>query len=158
MNKQEMINLFKSFTIAFEEMSEDQYKSLLNGKGRLKFVALESKEMKKTEKKETEKKFKPKLSDEELKKFTEQLQSCKTQEEARSLLQRKASTLVKGDLLEISEMLKIHANENDTRDVIEDKIVHFGIGIKLRSQAIESLSFEKSESSQETTFDSSITT
>ncbi len=51
--------------------------------------------------------------------------------------------------IEILVVLKVHINKHDKRDAIEDKIVEFVVGVKLRSEAILCLNLKSSGTPQD---------
>jgi hypothetical protein len=71
--------------------------------------------------------------------ITKRLSDCKDREEAREIL---SSISNKEILTAIAKTQKIHVVKNDRREDIEDKLIEFIIGAKLRTEAIHSLNLK----------------
>jgi len=141
--KTEIVNLLRALTQAFNGMSESEFERLLDGTGRLEFVASQ---LKKPKGKISEN---SKLPADELSALISQLQECKTREEAREMLHKDSRTSLKDNLEQMAKLLKVHVNKHDKRDAIEDKIVESVIGVKLRSEAILGLNLKGSGTVQD---------
>lgn len=87
-------------------------------------------------------KLKPKFRPEELSSLTSLLQRCETREEARDILRGDTRLLSKNNLNDLARFLKIYIKKDDLRDQIEEKIVEYVVGTKLRSQAILGLNLK----------------
>jgi hypothetical protein len=109
----------------FEELNEKQIDDILSGKGRLVYE-LQSNTL-------TEKE--PKLIN-DFEDIIKRLSNCEDREEAREIL---SSVPNKETLTAIAKTQKIHVVKNDRREDIEDKLIEFIIGAKLRTEAIHSL-------------------
>lgn len=142
-NKTEIVNLLRVLAQAFDGMSESEFERLLDGTGRLEFVASQPKKAK------GKISANSKLSADELSALISQLQECKTREEARELLHKDQRVSLKDNLEHMAKLLKVHVNKHDKREIIEDKIVESVIGVKLRSEAILGLNLKGSGASQE---------
>lgn len=69
----------------------------------------------------------------------EQLNECTDRDKARELL---SSIANKEELTTLAKAQKIHITKNDRREEIENKIIEFFIGAKLRTEAIQSLNMK----------------
>jgi hypothetical protein len=142
MIKRDTTNLLRAVLKALEALDEAEMEQVLQGKGRLKFVGLESRGTPKRVRGKTP--IKIRMATEELQALAQQLRSCKTREEAMGLLRKDNHALLKESLAKLARLLGIHINKSDRREKIEDKIVEFAVGAKLRSEAIRTLSLKQS--------------
>lgn len=148
MSKREVSNLLKAVVQALKDLDESQYQQLLQGKGRIQFIDLEPRVI--TGKGRKGKlSLKIKLNHDQLQVLADQLQVCQTREEARELLVQGNRVLLKDTLAQLARLLGIHVNKDDKREAIEDKIVEFVVGVRLRSEAIMGLNLKGSGYSQE---------
>lgn len=112
----------------FEELNENQIDDILSGKGRLVYE-LQSRTLTERE---------PRLLN-NFEDIINRLSNCKDREEAREIL---SSVPNKKTLTAIAKSQKIHVVKNDRREDIEDKLIEFIIGAKLRTEAIHSLNLK----------------
>lgn len=112
----------------FEELNEKQIDDILSGKGRLVYE-LQSNTLIEKE---------PKLIN-DFEDIIQRLSNCKDRDEAREIL---SSVPNKETLTAIAKTQKIHVVKNDRREDIEDKLIEFIIGAKLRTEAIHSLNLK----------------
>jgi len=139
MTKQEVINLLRAILKALDGLDEAEFGQVLDGKGRLKFIGLEQRHVRK---RKEGKVLATKLARGELQMLSHQLQDCKTREEAVALLHRDGRTILKESLSQLARLLGIHVDKSDRRDAIERKIIEFVVGSRLRSEAIKSLNLK----------------
>ena len=143
MSKREVSNLLKAVVQALKDLDESQYQQLLQGKGRIQFIDLKPRVI--TGKGRKGKlSLKIKLNHDQLQVLADQLQVCQTREEARELLVQGNRVLLKDTLAQLARLLGIHVNKDDKREAIEDKIVEFVVGARLRSEAIMGLNLKGS--------------
>lgn len=148
MSKREVSNLLKAVVQALKELDESQYQQLLEGKGRIQFIDLEPRV---TTGKSGKGKpsLKIKLNHDQLRVLARQLQGCQTREEVRKLLIKDNRVFLRDTLAQLARLLGIYINKDDRREAIEDKIVEFVVGTRLRSEAIMSLNLKGSGYSRE---------
>ena len=140
MSKKELSNLLKALLQGLKELDESQYQQLLEGKGRIQFIGLESRAIDKDKK--GRRAYGHIYSDEELKISINQLRACRTREEAWTLLRGKYSILTRDNLAQLSRLLGVYTKKSDKRESIEEKIVESVVGTKLRSEAIRGLNLK----------------
>lgn len=121
-----LVKLLKALAIAIEEMTDDDLELLLTNKG--KFSLSSAKKPKGI--------YVEPLA--ENSKTIDSLNNCKDRDEARRVLQ---SIPTKPALASLAKVLKVHIAKHDRREEIENKIVEFVIGSKLRTEAIQTLNF-----------------
>ncbi len=143
MSKREVSNLLKAVVQALKELDESQYQQLLEGKGRIQFIGLEPR-VTTGKSRKGKPSLKIKLNHDQLRVLAHQLHGCQTREEARELLVKDNRVLLKDTLVQLARLLSIHVNKDNKREVIEDKIVEFVVGARLRSEAIMSLNLKGS--------------
>ncbi len=112
----------------FEELNEKQIDDILSGKGRLVYELRNNTLIEKE----------PKLIN-DFEDILKRLGSCKDRDEAREIL---SSIPNKETLIAIAKTQKIHVVKNDRREDIENKLIEFIIGAKLRTEAIHSLNLK----------------
>ncbi|MCG3142250.1 MAG: hypothetical protein HDKAJFGB_03658 [Anaerolineae bacterium] len=132
-DKRELSKLFQAFSKMLETMTEEEYKQFLSGELQFSFVH----ERKKKEQIQ-------KASPEDLQAIISQLRLSKSREEARQILQGDERMQLKDNLTQIAKLLKVHIIKQDKRDEIENKIIEFVIGSKLRSEAIQGVNLKSS--------------
>ena len=148
MSKREVSNLLKAVVQALKELDESQYQQLLEGKGRIQFIDLEPR-VTTGKSRKGKPSLKIRLNHDQLRVLAHQLQGCQTREEARELLVKDNRVLLKDTLAQLARLLGIYINKDDRREAIEDKIVEFVVGTRLRSEAIMSLNLKGSGYSRE---------
>ena len=142
MSKSEVVNLLKVIVQALNQLDESQYEQLLNGKGRIKFIELEPRATDRHVKRQRS--LKVNLSDEEMQLVAEQLKICQTRDDARTLLHKNGRDMSKDSLLRLAKFLGVHVNKNDRNNIVEDKIVEFVVGARLRAETIRGLNLKSS--------------
>jgi len=148
MSKREVSNLLKAVVQALKELDESQYQQLLEGKGRIQFIDLEPR-VTTGKSRKGKLSLKIKLNHDQLRVLADQLQGCQTREEVRKLLIKDNRVFLRDTLAQLARLLDIYVNKDDRREAIEDKIVEFVVGTRLRSEAIMSLNLKGSGYSQE---------
>lgn len=111
-----------------EDLNDKQIDDILSGEGRLIYEHRNRPLLEKNLKK---------LND--FDEIIKRLSDCKDREEAREIL---SSIPTKETLTAIAKTQKIHVVKNDRREDIEDKLIEFIIGAKLRTEAIHSLNLK----------------
>jgi hypothetical protein len=124
MLKSTLSKALRAILPAVEALDQRELDALISGKGKLVFVEKE-KSQKITE-----------IETPDVGPIPERLDKCKNREEARSVLREITS---KEALFSIARSMKIHVVKNDRRQDMENKIVEFTVGAKLRSEAIRTL-------------------
>jgi len=134
MNKEEAILLLKSLIETLESLDEYEFQDLLNGVKR-KYTRDTPKRL--FAKKESKLKTTiPRLTIEDMKAITGKLQACTVRGEAREILEKDLRLNARNNLNDLARFLKIHVTKNDKREQIQDKIIEYVVGTKLRSEAI----------------------
>jgi hypothetical protein len=126
-NKSTFTKTLRIILSTLETLEENEIEQLVSGKGKLIFVASNAPEKNSTT---------ISLNHESI---IQQLNECKDRDDARQLL---ASITNKETLTTIAKLQKIHIVKNDRREDIENKLIEFVIGAKLRTEAIQSLNFK----------------
>ncbi len=139
-NKRDLIStgrewaiLFQLATKALEDLTDKEIDQLLKNQGRLKFVEQEAIEQQPP--------AIDRIPDDELQALADQFQKSDTSDKALEMLQTDRRVQRKDDLIRFARLFSVNINPRDKRDAIEEKIVRNVIGARLRSEAIQSLSF-----------------
>ncbi|MDY0282702.1 MAG: hypothetical protein RBR35_19375 [Salinivirgaceae bacterium] len=128
MNKK--ISLAKSLRAlasVLEGLEDRDIELVLAGKGKLVFVPMEN---------QKDSKAKGATGHASI---MEQLNECTDRDKARELLSEITN---KEEIATFAKSQKIHITKNDRREEIENKIIEFFIGAKLRTEAIQSLNMK----------------
>ena len=125
--KSALAKALRTLATTIEGMGEEDVELLLVGKGRLTFTPPE---------KPKNVQVQPSVDHAEL---MSKLNDCKDRDEARQVLLSVAS---KEALTSLAKAQKLHVTKNDRREDIENKIIEFVIGAKLRTEAIQSLNLK----------------
>ncbi len=136
-SKTEIAQIMRKVSDLIDSMSESDFEHLHNG-GHLELVVSETRKSKNRLSEAS------KMSVDEMSQLIEQLQSCKSRDEARQILRQDPRASLKDNLTRIAKMLKIHVNKHDRREALEDKVVESVIGVKLRSESILGLNLKAS--------------
>jgi hypothetical protein len=127
MQKFALAKVLRAIAEAIESLDQDEVDQLIAGKGRLSFTP-------------TENPRKPEstaLGDSGT--VWQKLNDCKDREEARQIL---SSIPSRDALASFARTQKIHITKQDRREDIENKLIEFVIGGKLRTEAIQSLNLQ----------------
>jgi len=125
--KSDLARALRILVAAIESMGEDEIDLLLSGKGKLTLsVAEKSKNIP----------AEPSVAHAAI---MNRLNDCKDREEARQVL---SSVATKDDLTSLAKAQKLYVTKNDRREEIENKIIEFVIGAKLRTEAIQTLNLK----------------
>ena len=127
-HKNNLSKLLRILVSVIDELSEEEMDQLITGKGKLSFSPVTK------QKPEAVKSVS--VDSEEI---VRQLNECTTREEAKGILSNIAK---KEELTAIAKSLKLHIVKYDRREDIENKLVEFLIGAKLRKEAISSLNMK----------------
>jgi phenylalanyl-tRNA synthetase alpha subunit len=128
--KNKYSKILRAIAGLLDELSETQIDNILSGKGQLIYEPRSSSLLDK------EKETKKLTNFEDI---IKQLGDCKNREEAKAIL---SSIPNKETLTAIAKTQKIHVIKNDRREDIENKLIEFTIGAKLRTEAIHSLNLK----------------
>lgn len=126
--KQTFSKLLRIIATTIDDLDEVDIDKLLSGKGKL--VVADSNILK------TKPEPMPIIGHQEI---LHNLNDCKDRDEARRLLSGIAK---KEELTAIAKSQKLHITKQDRREDIENKIIEFFIGAKLRTDAIQSLNMK----------------
>jgi hypothetical protein len=127
MNKSTFTKALRIISSTIESLEENEIEQLVSGNGKLIFVASTTPEKNSTT-------ISPNHES-----IIQKLNECKDRDDARQLL---ASIPNKEILATIAKLQKIHIVKNDRREDIENKLIEFDIGAKLRTEAIQSLNLK----------------
>jgi len=120
--------LFLVIASVIENLSDEEIDNLLSGKATLIYQTLSvSKEEQKTP---------PKIENDSV---VKELSECEDREAAKEILSKVPN---KETLTSIAKSLKVHIVRYDRREDIENKLIEFVIGAKLRTEAIGSLNMK----------------
>jgi len=120
--------LLRVIATVIENLSDDEIDSLLSGKATLNYQSISIS-------KDDQKKL-PEIENEDI---VNKLNKCKDREEAKVILSEVPN---KDTLTAIAKSLKVHVVKYDRREDIENKLIEFVIGAKLRTKAIDSLNMK----------------
>ncbi|MCY6369407.1 hypothetical protein [Clostridium ganghwense] len=110
-----------------EHLTDDQYRNILKGKGKLVYKEIKNKNNKIS--------IEATENNEKMKEVSNKLLGLNSREEADQLLNK--LKLKKCDLIKIAEQLGIHLLKKDTKSEMIQKIIEFAVGVRLRKKAIE---------------------
>ncbi|MEX0726383.1 MAG: hypothetical protein WD065_08960 [Planctomycetaceae bacterium] len=122
--KYALAKILRNLASTIEGMQEEDVERLLAGKSQLTLTPFEKAKKIQVESLDMH-------SD-----LIERLNDCKDRDEARRLL---ISIATKDAISSLAKELKLYVSKNDRREDIENKIIEFVIGAKLRSEAIQTL-------------------
>jgi hypothetical protein len=128
--------LLRIIASILENFSEEEIENLLSGKGTL--VYKQTGVISKSNKEH------PQPTDTE--NILNQLDECQDRENARAVLSEVPNKEI---LTVIAKSLKVHVVKYDRREDIENKIIEFLVGAKLRTEAIHSLNMKGGKGSSE---------
>ena len=120
--------LLRVIATVIENLSDDEIDSLLSGKATLNYQSISIS-------KDDQKKL-PEIENEDI---VNKLNKSKDREEAKVILSEVPN---KDTLTAIAKSLKVHVVKYDRREDIENKLIEFVIGAKLRTEAIDSLNMK----------------
>ncbi|MDE2212311.1 MAG: hypothetical protein KGL17_05220 [Betaproteobacteria bacterium] len=126
-HKNALAKALRTLAATIEGMKDDEVELLLAGKGKLIFTPSEMPKNVQVEPSVDHAEIMLKLND------------CKDRDEARRVLLSIAS---KETLISLAKAQRLRITKNDRREDIENKIVEFIIGAKLRTEAIQSLNLK----------------
>ena len=125
--KSALAKVLRIVATTIEGMTERDMELLLAGKGRLTFTPSEKPKNVHTE---------PSADHAEL---MTRLNDCRDRDAARQVL---LSVPTKDALMSLAKAQKLYVAKNDRREDIENKIIEFVIGAKLRTEAIQTLNLK----------------
>lgn len=128
--KNKYSKILRAIAGLLDELSEAQIDNIISGKGQLIYKTKSNDLFEK----ETDTN---KITDFE--DIIKRLSDCKNREEAKEIL---SSIPNKETLISIAKTQKIHVIKNDRREDLENKLIEFIIGAKLRTEAIHSLNLK----------------
>ena len=116
--------MLREIATTLDGLDPDEIEAIVVGKGRLVFEPIESGSAK------------ARLSSFDVHAIVEKLNLCEDRETAQRLL---AEVESKDRLVAVAKVLKVHVVKHDRREDVEQKLIAFAIGGKLRTEAIQSL-------------------
>ena len=127
MQKQVLAKILRGIAAAIDNLDQEEVNQLIAGKGRLTFMPT----------------GKPRKNDNTVSDDSgavwQKLNDCKDRDEARQVL----SSIARRDALaSFAKRQKIHVTKQDKREDIENKVIEFVIGGKLRTEAIQTLNLK----------------
>lgn len=129
-NRGELLRFIKAIGEAIDGLNEQQYHSLIQGKGKLIYKDNKCK----TQKGEIDK--------EDVKKLAEKILEFTTREEASKFLNQHK----KAKLTALANYLQIYVQKSDTKARIIEKIIESVIGAKLKTEAIKTIDLKRTNS------------
>ena len=127
MQKHTLAKVLRAIVAAIDGLDEAEVDQLIAGKGRLTFTATE----------------KPRKNSSTLSGDSaavwQKLNDCKDRDGARQVLSSVAS---RDALASFARVQKIHVTKQDRREDIENKLIEFVVGGKLRTRAIQTLNLK----------------
>ncbi|PTQ77151.1 hypothetical protein C8R26_11071 [Nitrosomonas oligotropha] len=123
--KNALAKVLRTLATTIESMADEDVALLLAGKGKLTFIPSEKPKNVHVE---------PSIDHAVL---MTRLNDCRDRDEARQVL---LSVATKDALMSLAKGQKLYIAKNDRREDIENKIIEFVIGAKLRTEAIQTLS------------------
>jgi hypothetical protein len=124
MPKSTITKALRAIASALDDLEQHELDALAAGRGRLIFVPSD-----KPQGKSDSPNF-------DVQAIVGSLNQCENREDAQRLL---AGVESKDRLVAIAKALKVHVVKHDRREDIENKVIAFAIGSKLRTEAIQSL-------------------
>lgn len=125
--KSALAKVLRTLATTIEGMADEDVELLLAGKGKLTFTPSEKPKNVHAE---------PSVDHSTL---MSRLNDCKDRDEARQVL---LSVATKDALTSLAKAQKLYVAKNDRREEIENKIIEFVIGAKLRTEAIQTLNLK----------------
>ncbi|MFZ3037416.1 MAG: hypothetical protein WA112_09125 [Rugosibacter sp.] len=125
--KNALAKVLRTLAATIEGMADKDVELLLSGKGKLTFTSSEKPKNAHVE---------PSVDHASL---MTRLNDCKDRDEARQVL---LSVATKDALMSLAKGQKLYIAKNDRREDIENKIIEFVIGAKLRTEAIQTLNLK----------------
>ncbi len=125
--KSALAKILRALATTIEGMADEDVELLLAGKGKLTFTPAEKPKNANVEPSADHAALMSRLND------------CKDRDEARQVL---LSVATKDALISLAKGQKLYVAKNDRREDIENKIIEFVIGAKLRTEAIQTLNLK----------------
>lgn len=125
--KNALAKVLRILATTIQGMADEDVELLLSGKGKLTFTPSEKSKNTHVE---------PSVDHAAL---MTRLNDCKDRDEARQVL---LSVATKDALMSLAKGQKLYIANNDRREDIENKIIEFVIGAKLRTEAIQTLNLK----------------
>ena len=130
--RQELVVLLRAFADALAAMSDEEYASLLENGGKLRYVRGIKKQREKALATST-----PELSIEEV---AERFRHASTRDEARHVLDSNVPHGREREYLTLlAQVFGVHITKQDNARKIADKLIALGVGANIRSEAIQTL-------------------
>ena len=126
--KNKYSKMLRVIATTLESLNGEQLEALMSGKAKLIYEPV------KNSLTEKQPKFTNDFDD-----IIDRLSNCQDRDEARKIL---SDIPNKEILISIAKTQKIHVIKSDRREDIEDKLIEFIIGAKLRTEAIHSLNLK----------------
>jgi len=136
MYKNEIADLLLAIGKFIKSMSDDDYDKFLNGD-----LQLQELKQKKVRIKDSLKK----LTDNDIDIIINKIKNTSNRDEAKTILANEESLALKENLVKVARSLKIHIQKIDKKEDIENKIIEFIIGSRLRTDAIRGLNLGENQ-------------
>lgn len=127
--KAAVLATLRSFTSAIEELTDEEFNQLCNGKGKLVFQPMAGEDSPRKTQTRTDGEF-------DAEEAVSRIQRCASRNEIRELFHNERERFTKDKLTRIAKTMRVHVNKHDKRETIEDKIIEFAVGSRMRSDAI----------------------
>lgn len=131
--RQDMKRLLQALSKMLDQMTEEEYEQFLSGELKLSFVH-----------KDKENRQVKEISEEDLKSLSCTINELKDREKAQYFLKNDPRVHLKNNLVRLAKFLQVHVVKSDKREIIEEKIIEFVVGAKLRSEAIQGVNLKSS--------------
>ena len=129
--RQDMKRLLQALSKMLDQITEEEYEQFLSGELKPNFVH-EEKENKQVKE----------ISEEDLNLLSYKINELKDREDAQDFLRNDPRVKLKDNLVRLAKFLQVHVLKSDKREIIEEKIIEFVIGAKLRSEAIQGVNLK----------------
>jgi rRNA maturation endonuclease Nob1 len=136
MYKNEFADLLVAVGKFLKSLSDEDYNKFLKGNFQLSEIT-----QKKVRKKESIKQ----LTQTDIDIIIEKIKTANSREEVQNILSNEASLSLKENLTKVARSLKILVQKIDKKEDIENKIIEFTIGSRLRNDAIRGLNLGNKE-------------
>ncbi len=127
MQKHLLVKVLRAITAAIDNLDQEELEQLIAGKGKLTFNLTEK----------SKKVGGSSLGDAQ--EVWQRLNQCKDRDEARQVL---GAIPNRDALASFAKAQKIHVEKHDRREDIENKLIEFVIGGRLRTEAIQTLNLK----------------
>jgi hypothetical protein len=130
-DRQDIKKFLQALVKMLDRMTEEEYDAFLRNELKLSFVHEPKKDIQAKG-----------ILEEDLQALSYQINELKNREQAQDLLRNDSRVRLKDDLIRLAKFMCVHVAKKDKREIIEEKIIEFVVGAKLRSEAIKSVNLK----------------